>query len=375
MAGTLAPFVFFQALDDDGDPLPGALLFSYAAGTSTKQATYSDVDLTTPNTNPIVLDAAGRAVIYLGAGAYKFVLAPADDSDPPAAPLITQDNVSAVPQATSDVELDGIIGENVTANDCLYLSSGLDSKTAGYWYKTDATDLWSSVTAEAVGFAVVTATAGNSIAIRTRGWMDEFSGLTAGSVYYIDATTPGALTDTAPTNARPVGVADSPTGLVIDTVPLIVFPRTPKTIIGTTASILRTFPVVLQSGYSGLGTTTPLVAIPAGTLATNGDQIVCEWHTEYSSATLSARVTWEGANKDFGTGGNTTKTAAKAVFTRTSNTALQVDLCGSQDAVAMTSSSTLTSLDLAANPYGLSMSMASGTYVITSYRVTYYPTA
>jgi hypothetical protein len=55
--GTLAPYAFPQALDDDGFPLDGGFLYTYAAGTSTPATTYTDADLLVPNTNPIVLSS------------------------------------------------------------------------------------------------------------------------------------------------------------------------------------------------------------------------------------------------------------------------------------------------------------------------------
>lgn len=52
-----------QYLDDNGEPLPGGLLYFYVTGTTTPQNTYSDpsLDIIYANSNPVVLDAAGRA--------------------------------------------------------------------------------------------------------------------------------------------------------------------------------------------------------------------------------------------------------------------------------------------------------------------------
>src|SRR5579862_6043834 len=63
-----------QFLDANGAPLAGGKLYTYAAGTTTPLATYTDSSGMTPNANPIVLDSAGRAQIWIGAQAYKFVL-------------------------------------------------------------------------------------------------------------------------------------------------------------------------------------------------------------------------------------------------------------------------------------------------------------
>lgn len=49
-----------QYQDDNTVALDGGLVYFYVSGTTTPQATYSDASLTTPNANPVVLDAAGR---------------------------------------------------------------------------------------------------------------------------------------------------------------------------------------------------------------------------------------------------------------------------------------------------------------------------
>ena len=48
-----------QFLDDNGDPLSGGLLYTYAAGTSTPAASYTDSGGGTPHANPIVLARRG----------------------------------------------------------------------------------------------------------------------------------------------------------------------------------------------------------------------------------------------------------------------------------------------------------------------------
>lgn len=51
----------------------------YITGTSTRLDTYTDAALTTPHANPVVLDSAGRALIYLGDRVYKVVLTTSAD--------------------------------------------------------------------------------------------------------------------------------------------------------------------------------------------------------------------------------------------------------------------------------------------------------
>lgn len=90
----LAPCIIPKFFDNNGQPLAKGLLFSYVAGTTTKQTTYTDSTGGTPNTNPIVLDFRGECQLWLDTTkTYKFVLAPATDTDPPTNPIKTVDNV------------------------------------------------------------------------------------------------------------------------------------------------------------------------------------------------------------------------------------------------------------------------------------------
>lgn len=72
-----------QFFDNNGNPLSGGKLYSYAAGTTTPAATYTSSLGVTAHTNPIVLDAGGRVPggeIWLTDGIiYKFVLQTSTD--------------------------------------------------------------------------------------------------------------------------------------------------------------------------------------------------------------------------------------------------------------------------------------------------------
>jgi parallel beta-helix repeat protein len=79
MAVNLSPVggVAGQFFDNNGDPLVGGKLFTFAAGTTTPQVTYTSASGNTPNSNPIILNGGGRvpAEIWLTDGLqYKFVL-------------------------------------------------------------------------------------------------------------------------------------------------------------------------------------------------------------------------------------------------------------------------------------------------------------
>lgn len=66
-----------QFFTNSGVPLTGGKLYTYAAGTTTPQATYTSSSGGTAHANPIILDSAGRVPggeIWLLGARYKFVL-------------------------------------------------------------------------------------------------------------------------------------------------------------------------------------------------------------------------------------------------------------------------------------------------------------
>lgn len=68
------PYDKIQFFDDSGNPLSGGKVYSYTSGTLTPKSTYTDASEGTPNANPVILDSAGRANIWLGSGGYKIIL-------------------------------------------------------------------------------------------------------------------------------------------------------------------------------------------------------------------------------------------------------------------------------------------------------------
>jgi hypothetical protein len=66
-----------QFFDNTGLPLNGGLIYTYQAGSTTPLATYTDINGTIANSNPIVLDSSGRLPneVWLTYGFfYKFVV-------------------------------------------------------------------------------------------------------------------------------------------------------------------------------------------------------------------------------------------------------------------------------------------------------------
>jgi hypothetical protein len=98
MAVNLSPYggVGAQFLDNAGNVLTGGKIFTYAAGTTTNQATYTTSAGNILHSNPIILDASGRVPsggeIWLTDGlSYKFILRDAND-----VLIATYDNVTGI---------------------------------------------------------------------------------------------------------------------------------------------------------------------------------------------------------------------------------------------------------------------------------------
>lgn len=89
-----------QYFDNNGDPLSGGKIYTYAAGTTTPLATYTSSSGNTAHANPIVLDSAGRVPaggeIWNAIELYKFVLTTSADVT-----LATYDNVGGSFNATA----------------------------------------------------------------------------------------------------------------------------------------------------------------------------------------------------------------------------------------------------------------------------------
>jgi hypothetical protein len=66
----------WQFFNDNGIPLSGGLIYTYTAGTTAPLVTYTSSQGNIANTNPVVLNSAGRppSEIWLTPSPYKFVL-------------------------------------------------------------------------------------------------------------------------------------------------------------------------------------------------------------------------------------------------------------------------------------------------------------
>jgi hypothetical protein len=107
MSSNAAPVIRQRFFDNNGIPLNGGKITTYAAGTTTPLATYTDQTGGTPNANPVVTDSSGYCDIWLIPGsAYKFVLQDSLNNT-----LWTKDNITqgAVLDLNSNVTVNAII--------------------------------------------------------------------------------------------------------------------------------------------------------------------------------------------------------------------------------------------------------------------------
>ena len=130
MSVSLSPYAGAgaQFFDNNGNPLAGGLIYTYAAGTTTPAATYTSNSGVTANANPIVLDSAGRtpAQIWLTEGSsYKFVL-----QTSLGVTVKTDDNIFA----SYELDLTGVADTQV-----LFINSSAASGSADFTW--DGSDL------------------------------------------------------------------------------------------------------------------------------------------------------------------------------------------------------------------------------------------
>lgn len=78
----------FRAFDANGAPLSGGKVYTFAAGTTTPKATFTDKTAEAANVNPVILDANGSANIYI-VGSYYIRITDSEDNL-----LAEADNVS-----------------------------------------------------------------------------------------------------------------------------------------------------------------------------------------------------------------------------------------------------------------------------------------
>jgi len=121
---TIPPIVtpLLQWSDADGVPYAGGTITTYIVGTGTPKQTWTDLDQTSLNSNPIVLDGAGRSQMF-GDGAYRLVLHDASGNliaDFPATSIVSAAmypivTAPTVPDALNLLGVNALISAEATA--------------------------------------------------------------------------------------------------------------------------------------------------------------------------------------------------------------------------------------------------------------------
>lgn len=134
----------FYAPSETGAPLAGALLYFYESGTTTPLNTYQDDELSTPNENPVVANAAGQFVaeIFLLPQSYKVVLTDANGvqiwSKDPVSPFVpetlatvTFNIVECTVDGNGGVPAAGVCGDAYCEGACTILKAVLQANGPG----------------------------------------------------------------------------------------------------------------------------------------------------------------------------------------------------------------------------------------------------
>jgi microcystin-dependent protein len=132
-AGTLMPPGEVTFFDGNGVVLSAGCIFFYIPGTNFPKATYQNSGQTVANTNPVQLDAAGRAIIY-GTGTYRQVVNASGGGASPCSPAGAQiwDQLTASTDSSATIYAGASAGtpNSVTVNASAF--SGTDGQVINY---------------------------------------------------------------------------------------------------------------------------------------------------------------------------------------------------------------------------------------------------
>lgn len=284
----VTPTAKAQFIDAAGVPLAGGFLYTYEAGTTTPQATYTDSTAATANSNPIVLDARGEANIWLSSANYKFKLTNAEGTE-----IWTVDNIAAPSTALSPVFSSNVtISANTSGPALLVTQTGAG---AAIRVQDSADPDSSPFVVDTTGqVGIGTATPANAIDVAGGAIQISTSGGTARTVMSADSTDSiFAVSDdrnfTVKTNAATRLTINSTDAT--STVP-VVLPSNPTTSLQAATK-----------GYVDLGSPAGIIAPFAGTSAPSG-WLACDGsavsQTTYATLYAAIGATWNTGGEGAG---------------------------------------------------------------------------
>ena len=179
---TPAPLPKLQFFNNSGGVLSGGKIYTYEPGSTTAKITYTDSTAGTANTNPVVLDSAGRANIWID-GCVKFIVKTSSDTT-----LYTVDNVceyQTSSAAVSEWQVSGLTPTYVSATSFSVPGDHTSTFVAGTRLQSTNTagTIYSTVASSSYGSSVTTVTVSND-----SGALD--SGLSAVSVGLLAVSNP-----------------------------------------------------------------------------------------------------------------------------------------------------------------------------------------
>lgn len=181
-----------QFLDNNGKPLSAGKVYFYIPSTTTFKTTWQDAAEATPNANPVVLDAGGRATIY-GDGNYRMIVKDRNNVQIYDAVTSSTGSGSSSPVATGDGDLVGTIkpwagmtapnqyafayGQEVSRTTYATLYTAITSSQAVFCNSgsptlnglTDTTNFWIGMSVEvscvAAGFSTVVSKSSSTVTL------------------------------------------------------------------------------------------------------------------------------------------------------------------------------------------------------------------
>ena len=180
MTVSLTPSPLQKFFDVNGVPLAGGQLYTYASGTSTPQATYTDSTGLIANTNPIILDSLGQANIWLVQGqVYRYLLEDVNSVQQPDYPVDGINSGMDALQSIASSTGATLIGDQLNMPNTL--ATNLHTELSAY------VSIFNWMTTSQITGIQANVTVGNDVTIAVQNAFDSIAA-SGGTLYIPDGT-------------------------------------------------------------------------------------------------------------------------------------------------------------------------------------------